>query len=94
MVTDTEVQLENTCDKMADVVVPIHRYLAPDCYNNMALFGDYGCRVGKNEEKPYSGATCVVDFCAHSHRDDSNMIGGCTAIITLTIKTNIYHESK
>ena len=25
----------------------------------------------------------VVDNCAHSQRDDNNMVGGCTAIVTL-----------
>ena len=30
----------------------------------------------------------MVDFSAHSHQDDSNMIGGCTAILTLTRPEN------
>ncbi len=50
----------------------------------MALFGNYGCRIGTGNDRPYSGVTTVVDFCAHAHKDKSNMIGGCTAIITLT----------
>ena len=32
--------------------------------------------------------TTVVDFSAHSHQDKSNMIGGCTAILTLTRPEN------
>ena len=80
---DLEMNLENSSVDIADTVAPLHRRLAPDCFNNMALFSKHGCRVGNLEDNPYSGVTCVMDFCAHAHEDDSNMIGGCTAIVTL-----------
>ena len=83
-ISPIEEQLEETCNQLVDRVTPLHGALAPDCFDNMTLFGDHGCRVGKTEKKAYSGVTCVLDFCAHSHRDDSNMVGGCTAIVTLT----------
>ena len=38
--------------------------------------------------RPYSGLTTVVDFSAHAHRDTTNMVGGCTAIVTLTKPEN------
>ena len=48
------------------------------------------CRIGygENGEKngegmPFSGVTCVCDFCAHSHRDTNNVNGGLTVIVTL-----------
>ena len=48
-------------------------HLILDCFNNMALFGDMGCRIGnQGGDRPYSGATCVVDYCAHSHKVKKN----------------------
>jgi hypothetical protein len=38
--------------------------------------------------RPYSGVTAVMDFCAHAHHDTSNVIGGSTAIVTLTRPEN------
>ena len=86
--TVEEDRLKSVSSRISDHIVPLHRRLAPDCFNNMALFGDFGCRIGSTDEKPYSGVTQVVDFCAHAHQDTSNMIGGCTAIITLTKEEN------
>ncbi len=42
------------------------------------------CHIGKTQEKPCICVTCMLDFCAHVHKDDNNMVGGCTAIVTLT----------
>ena len=61
-----------------------HKILAPDCHNNMALFSDTGCRIGSGEDRPYSGVTTVLDFWAYAHDVKNNMIGGFTAILTLT----------
>ena len=47
------------------------------------------CRIGYGENgegkkgMPFSGVTCVCDFCAHSHRDTNNVNGGLTVIVTL-----------
>ena len=57
--------------------------MAPDCHKNMAIFGQQECRIGQNAELLYSGTTIFI-HCAHSHRNDNNMVGGCTAIVTLT----------
>jgi hypothetical protein len=56
----------------------------------MCLFEESAldCRIGRLPGRPYSGITTVVDFCAHSHRDTTNMVGGCTAIVTLTRPEN------
>ena len=56
------------------------------CYRNMAFYGKHGCRIGQGPapNRPYSGITCVIDFCAHAQEDITNMIGGCTSIVTLT----------
>ena len=88
---DLERDLEACCVEVVDQISPIHRQLAPDCFNNMGLFSDFGCRLDtgiSGTDKIYSGATCVVDFCAHAHHDNSNMVGGCTAIVTLTKPEN------
>jgi len=79
-----EETLSQRLSSLGDATSHLLRSLAPDCYNNMALFGKTGCRIGETQEKPYSGVTCVLDFCAHAHKDDNNMVGGCTAIVTLT----------
>ena len=59
--------------------------LAPDSCNNMNLFSDVAsdCRIGSGDLRPFSGITCVCDFCAHSHKDSNNMVGGATAVVTL-----------
>lgn len=89
-VVPAEEELETICHQLADQVAPLHRLLAPDSFNNMCLFEEAAsdCRLGRQPGRPYSGITTVVDFCAHSHRDTTNMIGGCTAILTLTKPEN------
>ena len=83
-ITLAEESLENISNRIADHITPLHRQLALDCFKNMSLFGEMGCRIGSTVEKAYSGVTQVVDFCAHAHYNTNNMIGGCTAIVTLT----------
>ena len=89
-VLPAEAELEEVCHRLAERVAPLHRRLAPDCFNNMCLFEEAAidCRIGREPGRPYSGITTVVDFCAHSHRDTTNMVGGCTAIVTLTKPEN------
>ena len=42
------------------------------------------CRIGTGEEQPFSGMTCCMDFCAHSHYDKHNMAdGGATVVSTI-----------
>ena len=49
---ELEQRLEAVCVRIADTINPIHKRLAPDCYNNMALFGDVGCRIGTTVDQP------------------------------------------
>ena len=86
-----EEDLENICHKLSDCVTPAFATLAPDCYNNMCLFENVaeGCRIGNKEfGRPFSGITMVCDYCAHSHKDTNNMVGGCTVVLTLTKQEN------
>ena len=85
-----EGTLENICDLLTDCITPHFAQLAPDCHNNMCLFEDVAedCRIGTEGSRPFSGITTVLDYCAHSHRDSNNMIGGCTVVVTLTRPEN------
>ena len=94
-----ENELEQVLGKMATGLSHTFKTVTPDAYNNMTACSEYAkdCRIGfnKNEfgdpkpsERPFSGVTCVADFCAHSHRDTTNMVGGCTAVVTLTKPEN------
>ena len=91
-----EGDLENICEQLTDQVTPIYNTLAPDSYNNMCLFSDVAsdCRIGSGEGKPFSGITCVCDFCAHSHKDNNNMVGGATAVVTLLRPEDRYADYK
>ena len=81
-----EEDLKALCDKLSDCVAPLLEDLAPDCHQNMTLFSEVAsdCRLGSSGGRPFSGVTAVTDFCAHSHRDKNNMVGGCTVVVSLT----------
>ena len=79
-----EEYLSQRLSSLGDETSHLMISLAPDCYNNMALFGKNECCIGETQQQPYSGITCVLDFCTHAHKDNNNMVGGCTAIVTLT----------
>lgn len=40
------------------------------------------CRLGAGEERPFSGVTCCMDFCAHSHYDRHNMYDGGATVVS------------
>jgi len=83
-----EDSLASCCIELNDFVVPVYNKCAPDSYSNMCLFEELAedCRigtVGTGTGRPFSGITTVCDFCAHSHKDTNNMVGGATAVVTL-----------
>ena len=80
-----EGDLASICEELTNTVSPAYKVMAPDSFNNMELFDSVAadCRVGAPGNRIFSGVTCVCDFCAHSHKDTNNMIGGATAVVTL-----------
>ena len=82
-----EEGLEDICLDLTNIVGDIYHQLAPASHANMCLFEEvaHDCRIGEVRKagRPFSGITTVCDFCAHSHKDTNNMVGGATAIVTL-----------
>jgi len=80
-----EGDLANICEELTNSIAPVYKQLAPDSFNNMELFDVVAsdCRIGADGNQIFSGFTCVCDFCAHSHKDTNNMMGGATAVVTL-----------
>ena len=71
--------------------------MTPNCFNIMTAEekddteNQIKCRIGQNKNgNPFSGVTAVSDFCAHAHRDNNNLINGCTAVLTLLKPENRY----
>lgn len=50
------------------------------------------CRLGRNEERPFSGVTCCMDFCAHSHYDKHNMTEGGATVVSQMNSQLVLHE--
>ena len=44
------------------------------------------CRIGAPGNRIFSGFTCVRDFSVHAHKDNNNMLGGATAVVTVLRK--------
>jgi len=92
-----EVGLEQICQKLTDHVTPLYEKMAPDSFLNMCLFENIApdCRIGTaTSGRPFSGITCVCDFCAHSHKDSNNMIGGVTVIVSLLRPEDRHYGAK
>ena len=82
-----EDRIETTLQLLATYISPLFKKIVPIAYKNMTLHDKEAkaCRIGYHTENTFAGASAVLDFCAHSLVDLNNMIGGCTAVATLTV---------
>lgn len=81
-----EPPLENLLQTLASDLGPVYKWLAPESFYNQVGTQEAGkeCRLGngsEDEEKPFSGITCCMDFCAHSHYDRQNMVNGGATVV-------------
>ena len=81
-----EPPLENLLQTLASDLGPVYKWLAPDSFKNQVATQEAGkeCRLGngeEDEERPFSGITCCMDFCAHSHYDRQNMVNGGATVV-------------
>ncbi|XP_063703014.1 methylcytosine dioxygenase TET [Culicoides brevitarsis] len=79
-VKNEEAEIEERMNILATMLAPIYSMVAPKSYENQTQHEReaYDCRLGLKQGKPFSGVTCCLDFCAHTHRDLHNMQDGCT----------------
>lgn len=79
-VKNEEAEIEERMNILATMLSPIYSMVAPKSYENQTQHerDAYDCRLGLKQGKPFSGVTCCLDFCAHTHRDLHNMQDGCT----------------
>lgn len=80
-----EDEFESIMQSVANDVADTYQRIAPLAFKNQVRQEREGleCRIGTNEKRPFSGVTCCMDFCAHSHKDSRNMDGGATVVCTL-----------
>ena len=78
-----EPGLEELLQSLATDLGPVYKWLAPDSFQNQVDTQAAGqeCRLGFGKERPFSGITCCMDFCAHSHYDRQNMVHGGSTVV-------------
>ena len=83
--SEANAELQSVLEEICTLTVPLQERLLFSSFQNMIAFeNESSCRIQSGQHQPWTGVSCVSDFCAHSHTNVNNSRHGHTTVYTLT----------